>query len=144
MIIIVKLNKEQWEKIKPKVIISAYGPDKTIFGSIKEIITAKKVVTLNGFAMWKEGSTKKSIAQRIDEYHKVFELPNGKFAVSSLTFNKDMNMKYLNINKDQIEYYDIPTQEIYENKTLNYPSPESMRGLSRENMILDNEIFEEP
>lgn len=140
MIIIVKLNEDQWKKIKPNAIISSsYGFDKTIFGSIKEIITADKVVALNGFAMWKKESTKKSIAERIDQYHKIFKLPDGKFAVSSQTFNQDISIKNLNIVKDQIEYYDIPTQKIYENKTFNNPNPENMRGRSAEHMILNIE-----
>lgn len=39
MIQIIKLNEKQWAQIKPEVIISSYGPEKTIFKSIEEIST---------------------------------------------------------------------------------------------------------
>lgn len=131
MIPIVKLNEEQWLQISPHVIISSYGTEKTIFNSIDEIITADKVVTLNGRPMWKKDSATNSIAERIELYHIIFELPKGKFAVSSQVFNQELNIwnnKHLNIDKDQIKYYDIPTRKIYENKTLNYPHPEIIRS----------------
>ncbi|MFZ3058291.1 MAG: hypothetical protein WA102_01015 [Candidatus Methanoperedens sp.] len=112
MIQIVKLNEEQWAQIKPEVIISIYGTEKTIFKSIEEIITADKVVTLNGRPMWKEDSAKNSIAERIELYHIIFELPDGKFAVSSQTFNRNIwRNKKLNIDNDQIRYYDKSTHK---------------------------------
>lgn len=108
MIQVVKLYEKQWAQIEPEVIISSYGPEKTIFESIKEIITADKVVTLNGRPMWKKDSATNSIAERIELYHMIFELPNGKFAVASQTFiQKICKYTKINFDKKQIKYYDI-------------------------------------
>ena len=108
MIQVVELKEEQWAQIEPDVIISSYGTEKTIFESIEEIITADKVVTLNGRPMWKKGSSRYSIAERIEQYHRIFKLPDGKFAVSSQTFNYDIyKNKKINIDEEQIKYYDI-------------------------------------
>jgi len=108
MIQVVTLNEEQWAQIKPDVIISSYGIDKTIFESILEIITADKVVTLNGHSMWKKDSAKNSIAERIELYHSIFELPDGTFAVSSQSFNQAIyKNQNININENQKKYYDI-------------------------------------
>jgi len=128
MITIVKLNEEQWAQIKSDVNISSYGPKETFFDSIEEIITADKVVTLNGRPMWKEESAVNPLERRIELYHKIFELPNGKFAVSSQTFNQDISIKKLNIDNDQIKYYEISTHKIYESKDFNHPNPDSMRN----------------
>ena len=106
MIKVVKLNKEQWEKILPHVIISEYGNKFTYFESIEKILTADKVVTLNGHAMWKKNSTTSSIAERIERYHMIFELPNGNFAVSSQKFNDDITTKeIIIIDEEQITWY---------------------------------------
>lgn len=106
MVQVVKLYEEQWAQIEPDVIISSYGPEKTIFESIKEIITADKVVTLNGRPMWKNDSATNSIAERIELYHHmIFELPDGKFAVASQTFiQKICKDKKINFDKEQIKY----------------------------------------
>lgn len=138
MIIIVKLNEEQWKKINDLKRISSYGVDYEFFNSIEEAF-GEKVVTLNAFSMWKRESAKNPPEKRIELYHIILELPNGKFTVSSQTFNnrylrihKDgisiLVVPPMNIDKDQIKYYDIPTKKIYENKTLNYPQPHTMRG----------------
>lgn len=113
MIPVVKLNDEQWVKIEPYVEISEYGPSKTYFKNIEDIINADKLVTLNGKAMWKKSSTNKSIAERIKLYHKIFELPDGTFAVSSQTFNQEIYQNdIISIDRDQIKYYDITMQEL--------------------------------
>ena len=65
MVQVVKLYEEQWAQIEPDVIISSYGPEKTIFESIKEIITADKVVTLNGRPMWKNESCPRVIERAL-------------------------------------------------------------------------------
>ncbi len=107
MLEVVKLTKVQWTKIKPYVIISSYGTDKTIFKSIDDILTANKVVTLNGKAMWGKRSATRSIAERIADYHSIFELPDGTFAVASQEFKKDINSKkVINICADQKWHYD--------------------------------------
>lgn len=126
-----KLNEEQWKKINDLKRISSYGVDYEFFNFIEEAF-GEKVVTLNAFSMWKRESAKNPPEKRIELYHIILELPDGKFTVSSQTFNKRINIwtnKKLNIGKDQIKYYDIPTGIIYENITLNYPPPESMRGI---------------
>ncbi|MCD4820470.1 MAG: hypothetical protein K8S23_17460 [Candidatus Cloacimonetes bacterium] len=107
MIKVVKLNKEQWEKILPHVIISDYGDKFTYFESIEKILTADKVVTLNGHSMWKKSSTTSSIAERIERYHMIFELPNGNFAVSSQKFNDYYIIKkeIIIIDEEQITWY---------------------------------------
>ena len=107
MIKVVKLNKEQWKKIKQHVKISDYGNKFTCFESIEKILTANKVVTLNGHPMWKKSSTTSSIAERIERYHMIFELPDGKFAVSSQKFNDDYITKkeIIIINEEQITWY---------------------------------------
>ena len=108
MIQVVELKEEQWAQIEPDVIISSYGPERTIFESIEEIITADKVVTLNGRPMWKKDSATNSIAERIELYHMIFELPDGKFAVASQTFNQKIcKDRKINIDKEQIKYYNI-------------------------------------
>ena len=110
MIQVVKLKNEQWAQIKPDVSISRYGTEKTIFESIEEIINADKIVTLNGSSMWKQSSTNKPIAKRIEELHKIFELPDGKFAVSSQTFNNYIDTsKKMNVSDEQIRYYNFRT-----------------------------------
>lgn len=76
--------------------------------------------------MWKKESAKNPPEKRIELYHIIFELPDGKF-----TFNLCINIwtnKELNTDRDQINYYDLQTHQIYENKTLKYPMPETMRG----------------
>ncbi len=146
MIIIVKLNEEQWEKINDLKRISSYGVDYEFFNSIEEAF-GDKVVTLNAFSMWKRESAKNPPEKRIELYHIILELPNGKFTVSSQTFNKRylrihkdgisiLVVPPMGIDKDQIKYYDIPAHQIYENKTLNYPPPESVRGRMGQNIVL--------
>lgn len=133
MIPMVKLNEEQWKKINELKRISSYGVAYEFFNSIEETF-GDKVVTLNAFSMWKKESAKNPPEKRIELYHIILELPDGKFTVSSQTFNKRINIwknKELNIDKDQIKYYDISTHQIYENKALNYPNPEAMRGVSK-------------
>ncbi len=131
MIPMVKLNEEQWKKINQLKRVSSYGVDYEFFNSIEETF-GDKVVTLNAFSMWKKESAINPPEKRIELYHIIFELPNGRFTVSSQTFNKRININIwknpeLNIDRDQIKYYAIPTRKIYENKALNYPNPESMR-----------------
>ncbi len=134
MIIIVKLNEEQWKIINElKRLSKSYGAEFEIFNTFEETF-GKKVVALNGASMWDDKKAKYSKEERIQFYHIIFELPSGKFTVSSQTFNERISIwtnKELNIDKDQIKYYDIPTRQIYENKALNYPNPESMRNSIR-------------
>lgn len=122
-------------------MISSYGRDFEFFNSFEETF-GDKVVTLNARPMWKKESAKNPPEKRIELYHIIFELPDGKFTVSSKTFNERINIwtnKELNIDRDQIKYYDLQTHQIYENKTLKYPIPEAMRGVlwnGRFNMCL--------
>jgi hypothetical protein len=103
MIKVVKLNEEQWNEIDSHKTISInYGEDGTFFNSIEEILSANKVVTLNGFPI---KDTKNTTAEKIERDHSIFELPNGKYVVSSKTFNEKIHSnKYIDIHNDQIRY----------------------------------------
>ena len=111
MIQVVKLNEEQSKQVMLHVNISDYGPEKTFFESIEKILTADKVVTLNSHPMWKKDSTTSSIAERIERYHRIFEFPDGKFAISSQEFNKFIFInEIINIDEEQITLYDYSSK----------------------------------
>ena len=78
-----------------------------MFREHRKDINGQKVVTLNGRPMWKGESTPSSIAERIEQIHMIFELPNGKFTVASQKFINDYITikKIIIIDNKQITWY---------------------------------------
>ncbi len=79
-----EITVEQWEQIKPHVVISSYGQKATFYDSIEAINQSPKVVTLNGSPLRAVGNrVKTAIEDRTNNI--VLKLPNGQFAVASKT-----------------------------------------------------------
>ncbi len=81
------LTVEQWNTIKPKVIISSYGNAAEFFPTIESMKKASKIVTLNGSPIHATSRKGTSMFERAKP--NVVKLPNGQYAVLSDTLKKD-------------------------------------------------------
>jgi len=116
LIKVIKLTEEQWDIIGLLTPVGRaaarnpiFGRDEainTIFDSIENILNAPKVVTLNGKAMWGRNKGARSIAERLEDFHSIFELPYGGFAVSSRKFSSDPHEKGITFDRSQCQIYD--------------------------------------
>ncbi len=79
-----EISQEQWEQIKPHVVISSYGNRATFYDSVEAINQSQKVVTLNGSPLRAmAGRVKTPIESRTNNI--ILKLPNGQYAVASKT-----------------------------------------------------------
>lgn len=83
---ITELTQEEWEQIKPKVVISSYGNSATFFNDIEDMQKASKIVTLNGSPI--RQTTKKGSSMYERALPNIVKLPNGQYAVMSDTLRK--------------------------------------------------------
>jgi len=111
LISVISVTSDQWDIIDPRVVITRYGPEQTIFDSIEDILNAPKVVTLNGKAMWGGTRATRSIAARIEDFHSIFKLPSGGFAVASQKLSRDLQQdETIIFSSDQYQVYDCHTR----------------------------------
>jgi len=87
----IEVNQDQWEKIRPHVVISSYGNKATFFDSIEDINKASKVVTLNGSPLRAvKGRIQTAIEDRIG--NTILHLPNGQYAVMSASLGRKVGL----------------------------------------------------
>ncbi len=79
-----EITVDEWEQIKPHVVISSYGNKATFYDSVEAINQSQKVVTLNGSPLRAlKGRIKTAIENRTNNI--ILKLPNGSYAVASKT-----------------------------------------------------------
>lgn len=90
-----ELTESEWESLKPYVVVSSYGVSAEFFNTPEDILTAAKIVTLNGSPIKTIGGKIQSdVESRLTKNNTVVKIPNtsknfaGKYAVMSLTLAK--------------------------------------------------------